>query len=159
MSEIVLYDIIQDEKEKPELIEIKNFEVLENIYDEIYGIDIMSRFLHLGIMANEHSYILGINSNYEIQGIINIGIGNTDEVQNNTRIIILFLSILGSKKFTCYHNHPNDNIMASSDDIANEAQMEFIAKLLNIDFLGSYILGRKQYIKVGDKKAKLIEEA
>lgn len=158
MKKVILYDLVHDEQEKPELIVIKEFDVVETVYDEEFGVYLMSECLNLGIMENEHSYVIGINSNNEITGIVSDGLGSRETVTNSTRLIILFLSLTGSKRFSCYHNHPNNNVVASSDDIANEAQMEFIAKLMEIEFLGSYILGRDKYIKVGSLKAHLIRD-
>lgn len=150
MNTIKLYDLIHDANEKPELSIIHEYEVLENEYDEEYGIDLMQNLLKLGKMDSEHLYCLAINSNNEIVGIINIALGNYKSVQVYRRNIILFLALTGAKGFADYHNHPNNVIKASSDDIVSKAQMENIANLLEIEYLGSFILGRDKYLRVGE---------
>ncbi len=158
MKTIPLYELIHDENEKPGLIRINEFDVTETDYDEAFGIYIMANLIHLGIMENEHIYLLGINSKNEIIGIINIALGCQDNVPVYMRNIVLFLVLSGSKAFVDYHNHPNNIIEASSDDLVSEAHMCNIAKILEIEYLGSYILGQHEFIKVGDKKSRLIEE-
>lgn len=158
MNSIVLYDLVQDEKEKPSLFKIKEFEVFDNIFDDQYAAFLMSKYIHLGIMDSEHLYIMAINSNYEITGIINVALGNYNNVQVYKRNIILFLALIGAKGFADYHNHPNNSVKVSSDDIVSEAQMDNIAKLLEIEYLGSFILGRTHYIKVSENIRKKIEE-
>ena len=119
----------------------------------------MSRYIHLNNLENEHLYAMGVNAKGEIVGIINIAVGNYHTVEVYKRNIILFLALTGAKAFADYHNHPNNSVRPSEDDIVSEAQMDNIARLLEINYLGSYILGRDKYIKVGQTGSKLIEEA
>ena len=157
MDKIILYKLIHDQNEKPSLLSVNEYEVCDNIFDEDYGIYIMSHYFHLGDLDNEHLYVIGTNSRQEIVGIINIALGSYNDVHVYHRNIILFLALSGAKGFADYHNHPNNIVCASSDDIVSEAHMTNIANLLEIKHIGSYILGKNDYIKVGDtEKQKIV---
>ncbi len=51
-----LYDIIHDEENAPKLLTIGEYTLIDPLYDEYTGAEIMNEHFHMGEMENEHLY-------------------------------------------------------------------------------------------------------
>lgn len=145
---IPLYDIFQDKEEKPLLKVITSYKVDDIVYDEQCGIRIMNKNLEIHKMANEHIYIMAIDSKWNIRGLYNVSVGNWNSCNMCKSTLISFLVLIGAKAFSMYHNHPNGLLDASEDDINTYFDMISIGSLLDINFSGSYIVGEKEYCRI-----------
>lgn len=127
-------------------------------YTEKLGVYIVQKGYNLGFFDLEHVFLLSTNKEGYVNGIINIADGNNRHAEIYLQDVAFYLNTVHAFGFAMYHNHPNNVIRASSDDLVSATDMEELGKEMNIRFYGSYILGQREFIKVGDKKSRLIEE-
>lgn len=145
---INVYEIMQDKEEKPLLSIIKEYKAEDVIYDEQCGVRFMNKKICLQDFANEHIYIMAMDSRWKILGIYNVSIGSWNYSTLYKSSVLKFLVLTGAKAFSIYHNHPNGLMEASDEDIETAFGMYGIGKMLDIEFSGSYIIGRGEYCKI-----------
>ena len=144
-----LYDIVHDEENVPKLLSIGEYTLIDPLYDEYTGAEIMIEHFHMGEMENEHLFYIVTNRDLEITGAVMSSIGDQESVNIHERTLLIFLVLTGAKGFAVYHNHPSNNMVASQADISSDEFMQTAADMLEVEYYGSFIIGRSLYLRVG----------
>ena len=146
------YILVKNNNELPSLFEKSEYEIpLENVLDREQLCDCISNIYKLDISFVEYVFIIGINKQNKILGIIEAGKGNTFEVTNNIKEIFMFLLLIGADKFIHIHNHPQTEILeCSKDDIQVIQTIKKSAELLGIELMDALIITDKDNIRYTD---------
>lgn len=147
MKTINVYDVIYT-NDIPNLKICDKIQVRNNKFDINNCMNILNDYAGLSRLPIEHVYLASVDKVNKINGVIKIAEGNENHAEMSKRKITSFLLLVGSSHFLMVHNHPNDVMYASNDDIISEMMMNTIAGMIEIKFDGSYIAGKNGYIKV-----------
>ncbi len=143
-----VYEVIRNDNNMPELLIIKqiNYEAKGGRYDAAF---LLKKEFHLDILNVEHNYLIGFSDNW-IMSVFLISIGTNDTCELYYKQIATNLLLSGSESFCLFHNHPNQIINPSDEDINVANDMQKIADLLELDFLGSYIVTKHGFMSTND---------
>ena len=139
------YIIVNDNEKHPKLKE-KN--VIE-WDDEFLNYDKIVKFLNsnfnMNILSEEYVYVLSFNCRMEILGVFQLSHGNSMESKIGMRELGIFLLLTGAEKFIVAHNHPNGSSKISGFDFLVTNRMNELARMIDIDLVQHFIIGRKSY--------------
>ncbi len=142
------YDAIINDDNLPELITVREFD-----YDERGGrshvLEILKNEIHLNKLATEHVFMVCFNPAWKMS-IFLISTGTTMHADVSMNKMATYLLLSGAKSFSIYHNHTTQILEPSENDIRLSEAVESIADLLELDFLGSYILTKEGCINTDD---------
>lgn len=152
------FEIVQDEDSRVSLQCVESFDISTgddlSVYDILY---IVKECFSLDILNNEHVYIVSTDYRGKIIGVFLVSIGDYKGCNVYNRSIGIFLLLIGTKKFLMVHNHPDNQVYASVDDITNSIELDGLGKLLGLQFVGSYIIGRDGWCKVNNGNEEIEE--
>lgn len=141
------YEIIKTENQFPALRLVQKHDF---IYDDVFTYyrynNYELEYLFFGDALNlqdnlyENFYVLSYNNFNEIIGVIKIALGGKKQAIIPFDKIFTYLLLSNSDSFICIHNHPNNNQKKSTEDIAIEQQIKYIADILDIEFKDSLII-------------------
>lgn len=142
-----LYDIGRDKELHPSLLKINSFNVDTAFTTEN---DTFLKFLveelHMPEFDNEHMYLFA-NDIYDYSlGIFLLGIGDFKGINVSKRTIAEALLLSGARRFILVHNHPDNALALSGTDIGFAFEVQKIAELLEIEFLGSGVITKDGFI-------------
>lgn len=136
------YNILNNENNRP-ILNIKEEIDIDGTNMSIEeSVEILNHFFDMNRLNSEHAYLIGFNKNMDIVGIFLISIGNQDKCYFYKKSIATFLLLSGSERFILYHNHPNDILDVSNDDILSMLTIKSLAENLEIEFIESVIITR-----------------
>lgn len=138
-----LYEIIRNEKELPELLSVKQLNYNATGSRQDAALILKKEFL-LDQLNREHIYLVGFSENWIIS-IFLMGIGTTNTSSIYMKQVATALLLSGANSFCLFHNHPSQIITPSDDDVELAVDLANLAQLLEIEFLGSYIVTRLGY--------------
>ena len=124
---------------------------MKAILPDVQSIDLLNDVYKAKDYVAEHNYIIGFNEMGNVLGIYCMSIGNYNSCNIYNRELAMFLALTGSVYFQMYHNHPNDVLIPSDEDLGVAASLEYIGKILGIEFKGSYIIGKTGWKNVKDE--------
>lgn len=138
-----VYEIIRNEHELPELLSIQqlNYNAIGNRQDAAL---ILKKEFHIDQLNREHVYLVGFNENW-IVSIFLVSIGTTTTSSIYIKQVATALLLSGANYFCMFHNHPCQIITPSEDDVELAMDLTNLAQLLEIEFLGSYIVTKLGY--------------
>lgn len=143
---MVLYNTRFSDRGLPELIREQTLKTsMKKITcaDHIY--QVCTETLELQLRTEEYIYILGINSNGELLGCLEISHGTVNAALSTPREIFMKLLLLGAVSFFMAHNHPSQHTNPSEEDILLTERILESGKLLGIHLLEHIIVGRDSY--------------
>ncbi len=145
------YEIINNPERTVELLAVERFDIhYEDEVDVDEILNDMKECFSLDMLDNEHIYVVSANYYGVPTGIILVSVGDHKQSMVYTRTIGIFLLLIGAKKFLMLHNHPDNEISSSNNDLISAADVQNLANIIGIDFLGSYVVGRDGWCKVGE---------
>lgn len=147
------YILTHDENSTPVLKAIKEIDFV-NIYEspEEFSVYLLKDEYYMDVLDSENVYLVMFDGRDRPLGVFHVSIGSYNRCDVYNRTIATILLLTGTKQFLVVHNHPEAQLEASDADKANDAGLYGLGRLLQIDFLGSYIINRNGYLKVGNKK-------
>lgn len=105
----------------------------------------MQTLLHMDKLAEEHSYMLGLNNACKIIGIFFISKGTVNGSLMSARELYIRALIIGASMIIVCHNHPSGNAYASDSDIATTNKIREAGELLGIRLIDHIIIGDGYY--------------
>ncbi len=102
-------------------------------------------------------YIISYDESDNPIGIIQISLGERNKLMISFDIIFTFLLLTGSKSFISIHNHPNNNLKKSYEDIAADNTLKTISNILNIEYKNGLII-TKETIEELHQKMNIFEK-
>lgn len=142
------YNLIINDNNILELKPSKLFEdeLIIDLKDAIY---FMRYNYDMDVLESEKVYLIGFDGNEIMIGLYCVSIGdyNTSNLYNRT--IAASALLMSAKKIAVVHNHPGNNISASIEDMQASAKLNKLFEMLELEFLGCYIISRYKWKKVG----------
>lgn len=114
----------------------------------------MQSLLHMDRLAEEHCYMVALNSSCKALGVFFISKGTVNASLVSSREVFLRAVLIGAVQIILCHNHPSGNIMPSDSDIKFTKHIKEAGELLNIHLADHIIIGRNSYLSF--KEAELL---
>lgn len=142
-----LYDIGRDENLHPSLLKIKDFKVSRNFTtDNITFLKFLINDLHMPEFDNEHMYLFANDLYDRSLGVFLVGIGKYDGIDVSKRTIAECILLSGARRFILVHNHPDNALALSGTDIGFAFDVQKIADILEVEFLGNGVITKDGFI-------------
>ena len=119
----------------------------EHLYSEINVGKILGKDYDMSKCVREKGYVVS-RFNEFVNGIYQIGLGDSNSCNMPIRNIITFLALIGATEFSLYHNHPGKKAFPSESDKQYVNYLTVIGNLIGCSFSGSYIIAGDQVIKI-----------
>ena len=105
----------------------------------------MRKIIRIDKLAEEHCYMIGLNSACEVLGIFFISKGTVTGSLIGARELYIRALFLGASMIVLIHNHPSGNIYASKTDIETTMKIKEAGKLIGIPLIDHIIIGGNKY--------------
>lgn len=152
---INFYDARITENDRTILVKEKgvNYETLKvNNPDKIAAM--MQAVLHINELAEEHCYMIALNSSCRILGIFFLSKGTVSASLVSPREIFIRALLIGAVQIILCHNHPSGNANPSDSDLKATQRIKDAGELLNICLTDHIIIGKDRYLSF--KEANLL---
>jgi len=106
----------------------------------------MRDLLHMDELAEEHCYIIALNSSCRILGIFFLSKGSVSASIVTPREVFMRAALIGAVQVILCHNHPSGNPAPSESDIKVTKQIKAAGELLNICLADHIIIGKDSYL-------------
>lgn len=114
------------------------------------------RLLHLDEYAEEHIYMLALNSACGLLGIFFISKGTVNIALASPREIYIRALSAGAVQIVLIHNHPSGSVLPSEQDIKLTKRVKEAGELLGISLADHIVIGGKSGDYISFHEAKLI---
>ena len=106
----------------------------------------LQELLHMDKLAEEHCYMIALNSSCRILGMFLISKGTVTESLVSPREVFMRAVLIGAVQIILCHNHPSGNAVPSEDDLKLTERIKEAGKLLNIRLADHIIIGKDRYL-------------
>ena len=106
----------------------------------------LQELLHMDKLAEEHCYMIALNSSCRILGMFLISKGTVTESLVSPREVFMRAVLIGAVQIILCHNHPSGNAVPSEDDLKLTERIKEVGKLLNIRLADHIIIGKDRYL-------------
>lgn len=122
-----------------------NYETLDmNNPKNIYMM--MQILLHMDELAEEHCYMVALNSSCRVLGIFFISKGTVSLSPVSPREVFMRAMLIGAVQIILCHNHPSGSITPSDSDMELTKRIKEAGKLLNICLTDHIIIVKDSYL-------------
>ena len=152
---INFYDARITDEDKTILVKERgiNYETIDmNNPEKIYVM--MQMLLHMDELAEEHVYMIALNTSCKILGMFLISKGTICTSLVSPREVFLRAVLIGAVQIVLVHNHPSGNPVPSECDMELTKRLKDCGELLNICLADHIIIGHNSYLSF--KEAKLL---
>lgn len=102
--------------------------------------ELMKQLLHMDELAEEHCYMLAMNSTCRILGLFFLSKGTVNMTVVGSREIFLRALLVGASRIILCHNHPSGNTTPSRQDIHLTKQIKEAGELMGIPLADHIII-------------------
>lgn len=150
---INFYDTRITETGRTILIKEKSidYQTMNLIHPEKISI-MMRGLLHMDELAEEHCYIIALNSSCRPLGIFFLSKGTVHASLAGPREIFMRALLIGAVQIIFCHNHPSGSVLPSTDDIQLTKRIQEAGSLLDISLADHIIIGRGRYLSFQEEK-------
>lgn len=106
----------------------------------------LKTLLHMDELAEEHCYMIALNSSCKILGLFLLSKGTVSESLLSPREVFLRAALIGAVQIVLVHNHPSGNPIPSECDIKLTKRLNDGGELLNIHLADHIIIGKNKYL-------------
>ena len=106
----------------------------------------LQNLLHMNELAEEHCYMIALNSSCRILGMFLISQGTVTESLVSPREVFMRAVLIGAMQIILCHNHPSGNAVPSEEDLKLTERIKEGGKLLNIRLADHIIIGKDRYL-------------
>lgn len=110
--------------------------------------------LHMDELAEEHVYMLALNSTCKVLGMFFLSKGTVCTSLVSPREVFLRAVLIGAVQIILCHNHPSGNPVPSEYDMKLTKRLKDCGELLNICLADHIIIGHNSYLSF--REAKLL---
>lgn len=114
----------------------------------------MRKLLHVEQMAEEHCYMIAMNSSCKVLGVFFISKGTVNVSLITPRELYIRALLAGAVQIVLCHNHPSGNAIPSEQDIAITQKIKEAGEMININLADHIIIGSNSYLSF--KEAKIL---
>lgn len=108
-------------------------------------VTMMNDVFRVNRKAEEHVYILGMNTKCRVVGVFLLSKGTIDSSIVVPRDIFIRLFLCGAGGFIMVHNHPSGSVTPSEEDVGATKRIKECSNLMGIKFLDHIIIGDGYY--------------
>lgn len=108
-------------------------------------VDMMNEVFRLKYKAEEHLYLLTMDTKCNVVGVFLLSKGSVDRTIIAPRDIFVRLCLCGASRFVLIHNHPSGDTEPSKEDLQTSKRLEECSKLMGVDILDNIIVGDNYY--------------
>lgn len=145
------YEIIRDDDLKPSLYSVKEIDRdNKESYSEEDVVNLLNDIYKAKDYVAEHNFVIAFSERNTVLGIYCMSVGDYQSCNVYNRELAMFLALTGAVSFQIYHNHPNDILYPSDEDKGVAASLEYLGKILGVNFKGSYIIGKSGWKCIDD---------
>lgn len=105
----------------------------------------MQDLLHMTEMAEEHCYMIALNSACRILGLFFLSKGTVNLCLITPREYYIRALLAGAVRTILCHNHPSGDVTPSKDDVDLTTRIKDAGMLLNVCLLDHIVIGRDTY--------------
>lgn len=152
---INFYEAMLSEDDRTKLVKEKglNYEA-EKLNSPESIVLMMRRLLHMEQMAEEHCYMIAMNSSCRVLGVFFISKGTVNVSLVTPRELYIRALLAGAVQIVLCHNHPSGNAIPSEQDIAITQKIKEAGEMININLADHIIIGNDSYLSF--KEAKIL---
>lgn len=114
--------------------------------------EMMYNLYDINSLADEYAYVVGMNNNCDVVGIMELSHGRVDATMLPTRELYQALLLMDATSYVVVHNHPSGCKNPSKEDIQVVKNLEATSKLMEIKFLDFIILGNNDFYSYAEEK-------
>ncbi len=103
--------------------------------------DMMNALYSLNKQAEEHLYMLALNTRYRILGVFEVSHGTVDASICNPRDVFIKALLCGATGIILVHNHPSGDVTPSKQDHDVFKRVKQAGELIGVKLIDSIILG------------------
>jgi DNA repair protein RadC len=108
-------------------------------------VEMMNEIFRLNSKAEEHVYILALDTKCNIIGVFLLSKGCVDASLISPRDIFVRLCLCGASCFVMCHNHPSGDTNPSNEDLNTTKRVKECAALMGVKLLDHIIVGDNYY--------------
>ena len=105
----------------------------------------MKQLLDMDKLAEEHCYMLAMNTACRIIGVFFLTKGTVNRSPIGSREVFLRALLIGASQFIICHNHPSQNATPSKSDLCLTEQLKSTGELIGISLADHIIIGGDKY--------------
>lgn len=139
------YIVVNNDEKHPKLKEKSIIKWNDDFLDYNKIVKFLNDNFSMNILSEEYVYVLSFNCKMEILGVYQLSHGNSIESKIGMRELGIFLLLTGAEKFFVAHNHPNGSSEISGFDFLVTNRMNELARLIDVDLVQHFIIGRETY--------------
>ena len=136
------YRVLNGCEYKPYLEEYRQIDCKSQVENLNEFVAEINKGLKLDCLSNETNYVVSVNTDFVILGILQASIGNVYECFNNRRTIGQFLLLSGAEEFIVIHNHTNGRKEPSENDRTSAEVMETFGNCFDIKLVAAICIGK-----------------
>lgn len=106
----------------------------------------MQSLLNMGELAEEHCYMIALNTSCRILGIFFLSKGTVCVSLVSPREIFMRALLIGAVQIILCHNHPSGNAVPTDTDIKLTKRIQEAGTLLNIHLIDHIVIGGNSYL-------------
>lgn len=114
------------------------------------------KLLGLGKMAEEHIYMLALNSSCRPIGVCLISKGTVNMAVTSPREIYIRALFTGAVQIALIHNHPSGNVIPTEEDKKITQRVKQVGEMLNIPLVDHVIVGGGNGAYLSFQEAELL---
>ena len=115
-------------------------------------VNMMNDVTELNKKAEEHIYLIGVNTKNKVVGIFLISKGTVNQSLASPREIFIRLLLVGAVHFMVCHNHPSKDCTPSREDMVLTRRLKEAGLLLNIPLVDHIIVGGNWYYSFNEQE-------
>lgn len=108
-------------------------------------VNMLNAVYRLNRQAEEHLYMLALNTNNKILGMFEVSHGTVNCSICNPRDIFIKALLCGATYIILAHNHPSQDTKPSKDDLHICKRVSEVGKMIGIELLDNLIVGAGYY--------------
>ncbi len=112
----------------------------------------LKTLLHMDELAEEHVYMIALNTSCKILGMFLISKGTICTSLVSPREVFLRAALIGAVQIVLVHNHPSGNPVPSECDMKLTKRLKDCGELLNICLADHIIIGHNSYLSFQEAK-------
>lgn len=132
------------------LIDIRTFPIESYDVDDLpSSVRFINEYYKLNEIDREINIVLAYNGIEQLEMVYELGIGTYDQAPFYNRNLALFALLSHCDQFRIIHNHPNDVLNNSNDDLIISNIVLTTLSLFDLKYLGSIIISSEGYRELG----------
>lgn len=129
------YLVKESARNIPEIQELRNPEQVYELFKK----------LKVTLCAEEHVYMLALNTKCRVIGLFEISHGTVNECMVSPREVLIRALLCGAAAIFLVHNHPSGDSQPSTMDTVATKRMHQACKMIGIELLDHIIVGDHYY--------------